>query len=102
MLMHMRRAGMARFQTGWFGIGLAFNRLLCMGSSPPQPHDVLWLQRGPRRDCLLFGVWRWGSQVGCGERFRGLPASNNRAACSARRMLSRCPHRQRACNTAVP
>ncbi|KAL4437975.1 hypothetical protein ABPG77_004196 [Micractinium sp. CCAP 211/92] len=27
-----------------------------------QPHDVLWLQRGPRRDCLLFGVWRWGSQ----------------------------------------
>lgn len=30
---------------------------------PTQPHDVLWLQRGPRRDCLLFGVWRWGSQV---------------------------------------
>lgn len=30
-----------------------------------QPHDVLWLQAGaPLGKQLLFGVWRWGSQVG--------------------------------------
>lgn len=28
-----------------------------------QAHDVLWLKRGPDSSTLLFGVWRWGSQV---------------------------------------